>query len=57
MKGLLLKLTGETEEGYALAKKGVFNNLKSSICWHINGLIFRDDKYNYRVNLEIIPRQ
>eukprot|EP01060_Flectonema_neradi_P036723 TRINITY_DN714_c9_g1_i1.p1 TRINITY_DN714_c9_g1~~TRINITY_DN714_c9_g1_i1.p1 ORF type:complete len:723 (+),score=187.56 TRINITY_DN714_c9_g1_i1:34-2202(+) len=47
MKGLILSATGNNrEEAYDLVKQGLFKNLKSLICWHVYGLLYRADK-NY----------
>lgn len=46
MKGLLLNLTDEPVEGLAMAKKALMKNLKSEICWHVLGIIHRNNK-NY----------
>lgn len=34
------------EEGYETARLGIKNNFKSHVCWHVLGLLFRNDK-NY----------
>jgi peptide alpha-N-acetyltransferase len=47
MKGLLHKYTGDTEKGYELVKLGVRNAVRSHICWHVYGLIYRSDQ-NYK---------
>jgi tetratricopeptide (TPR) repeat protein len=47
MKALILNCTGKKEEAYALAKLGLRNDLSSSTCWHISGLIHKSDG-NYK---------
>ncbi|KAL0482914.1 N-alpha-acetyltransferase 16, NatA auxiliary subunit [Acrasis kona] len=45
MKGLVIKATGKVEEGYNLVKEGLMNSkFSSGICWHVMGLMYRDDK-------------
>ncbi|CAK8697492.1 unnamed protein product [Clavelina lepadiformis] len=44
MKGLTLNCTGKKEEAYELVKKGLKNDLKSHVCWHVYGLLQRSDK-------------
>jgi len=45
MKGLVLKAMDRVEEGYNLVKEGLKNSMfSSSICWHVMGLMYRDDK-------------
>ncbi|ORX57911.1 putative N-terminal acetyltransferase [Piromyces finnis] len=46
LKGLFLCNLGRKEEGYAEVKRGIKNNIRSYICWHVFGLIHRLDK-NY----------
>lgn len=46
MKGLILTLLNKKSEGYEHAHRGLRNNLKSHICWHVFGLLHRLDK-NY----------
>jgi tetratricopeptide (TPR) repeat protein len=43
MKGLSLNSLGKKDEAYELVKLGVKNDLKSSICWHVYGLIYKSD--------------
>uniref|UniRef100_H2Y7M2 N-alpha-acetyltransferase 15, NatA auxiliary subunit n=1 Tax=Ciona savignyi TaxID=51511 RepID=H2Y7M2_CIOSA len=44
MKGLTLNCTGKKEEAYELVKRGLKNDLKSHVCWHVYGLLQRSDK-------------
>mmetsp|Transcript_1029 Transcript_1029/g.2114 ORF Transcript_1029/g.2114 Transcript_1029/m.2114 type:complete len:485 (-) Transcript_1029:4949-6403(-) len=46
MKGLVLNSMNRKEEAYEFAKLGLRNNIKSSVCWHVYGLIYRSDR-NY----------
>jgi tetratricopeptide (TPR) repeat protein len=46
MKGLLLNSLDQKEEALHLAKDGLKKNLKSHVCWHVLGLIYRSDR-NY----------
>ena len=46
MKGLLLNSLDQKEEAYKLAKDGLKKDLKSHVCWHVLGLIYRSDR-NY----------
>lgn len=44
MKGLTLNCLGKKEEAYELVKRGLKNDLKSHVCWHVYGLLQRSDK-------------
>ncbi|KAI8105335.1 hypothetical protein M9435_000502 [Picochlorum sp. BPE23] len=46
MKGLLCNCLNRKEEAYTLVKEGVKNNLRSQVCWHVYGLLYRSDR-NY----------
>ena len=46
MKGLIVHSKGEKEEGYRLVKLGVKNDIQSSVCWHVFGLLYRADLNN-----------
>ncbi|KIM24065.1 hypothetical protein M408DRAFT_331983 [Serendipita vermifera MAFF 305830] len=46
MKGLVLTYQGKREEGLELVKKGVALDLSSHICWHVYGLVHKQEK-NY----------
>lgn len=51
MKGLVLTYMGKREEGVELVKKGVRLDLSSHICWHVYGLVHKQDK-NYEEALK-----
>lgn len=51
MKGLFLTNVDRTAEGFELVKRGVRNDLKSHIVWHVYGLMHRADK-NYEEALK-----
>ncbi|XP_023685420.2 N-alpha-acetyltransferase 15, NatA auxiliary subunit-like isoform X1 [Paramormyrops kingsleyae] len=44
MKGLTLSCLGKKEEAYDLVRRGLRNDLKSHVCWHVYGLLQRSDK-------------
>lgn len=46
MKGLIVHSKGERDEGYRLVKLGVKNDIQSSVCWHVFGLLYRADLNN-----------
>ena len=46
MKGLILNCLGRKEEAYKTVRKGLTNDLRSHVCWHVYGLLQRSDK-NY----------
>ncbi|EXJ77388.1 acetyltransferase [Capronia epimyces CBS 606.96] len=46
MKALIIGSQGQTEEAFALAKIALNNNMKSHVCWHVYGLLYRSEK-NY----------
>ncbi|KAF9941414.1 N-alpha-acetyltransferase 15, NatA auxiliary subunit [Modicella reniformis] len=46
MKGLFYNHMDKKEEAYEFVKKGLRLDLKSHICWHVLGLLYRSDK-NY----------
>jgi hypothetical protein len=46
MKGLILNCMERKEEGYEFARRGLRNNLRSHVCWHVFGLMHRSDR-NY----------
>ena len=46
MKALILNAQGQTEDAFALGKTALANDMKSAICWHVYGLLFRAAK-NY----------
>ncbi|KAJ4296687.1 hypothetical protein N0V90_006735 [Kalmusia sp. IMI 367209] len=46
MKALVLNSQGHSEEAFALGKVALKNDMKSNICWHVYGLLWRSQK-NY----------
>ena len=44
MKGLLLSYMGKKEEAFEFVRKGLKNDLKSHVCWHVYGLLQRMEK-------------
>jgi tetratricopeptide (TPR) repeat protein len=46
MKALILNSQGHGEEAFALGKLALKNDMKSNICWHVYGLLWRSKK-NY----------
>lgn len=46
MKGLICNALDKKTEAYELARLALRSNLKSHICWHVFGLIYRSDR-NY----------
>lgn len=46
MKALIMSHQGQEEEAFALAKTALNNNMKSHVCWHVYGLLYRAVK-NY----------
>ncbi|KAK4994014.1 hypothetical protein LTR66_005875 [Elasticomyces elasticus] len=46
MKALILNAQGQGEEAFALAKIALKNAMKSHVCWHVYGLLYRSVK-NY----------
>ena len=44
MKGLITNCLGRKDEAYELVKKGLTNDLRSHVCWHVFGLLQRSDK-------------
>lgn len=47
MKGLTLNCLGRKEEAYDYVRRGLRNDLKSHVCWHVYGLLQRSDhKYD-----------
>lgn len=46
MKALILNSQGQSEEAFALAKIALKNDMKSHVCWHVYGLLYRSQK-NY----------
>mmetsp|Transcript_28646 Transcript_28646/g.46406 ORF Transcript_28646/g.46406 Transcript_28646/m.46406 type:complete len:923 (-) Transcript_28646:67-2835(-) len=47
MKGLTLNCLNRKQEGYEYVRRGLKSDLKSHVCWHVYGLLYRSDRdYN-----------
>ncbi|KAJ2972247.1 hypothetical protein NUW58_g9225 [Xylaria curta] len=44
MKALTINSLGRTDEAFALAKEALTADMKSHICWHVYGLLYRHQK-------------
>ncbi|KAI1075564.1 N-terminal acetyltransferase A, auxiliary subunit [Whalleya microplaca] len=44
MKALIINQQGKTEEAFALGKEALTADMKSHICWHVYGLLYRHQK-------------
>ncbi|KAI3335993.1 tetratricopeptide [Ustulina deusta] len=44
MKALIINSLGRTDEAFALAKEALTADMKSHICWHVYGLLYRHQK-------------
>lgn len=44
MKALILNGQGQTEDAFALAKIALKNDMKSHVCWHVYGILYRHVK-------------
>jgi len=44
MKGLILNCQERKAEAYELVRKGVKQDIKSHVCWHVYGLLYRSDR-------------
>lgn len=44
MKGLTMNCLNKKEEATALVKKGLAMNVKSHVCWHVYGLLYRSEQ-------------
>lgn len=44
MKALIMNQQGKTEEAFALGKEALTADMKSHICWHVYGLLYRHQK-------------
>ncbi|OMO54183.1 Tetratricopeptide-like helical [Corchorus capsularis] len=44
MKGLTLNCMDRKAEAYELVRLGVKNDVKSHVCWHVYGLLYRSDR-------------
>lgn len=51
MKGLILTNIDRKEEGWECVRKGLRNDLKSHICWHVYGLLYRAER-NYEESMK-----
>jgi len=44
MKGLILNSLERKAEAYELVREGVKRDIKSHVCWHVYGLLYRSDR-------------
>lgn len=44
MKGLILNYCNKKNEAYECAQRGLRNDVKSHVCWHVYGLLQRSDR-------------
>ena len=44
MKALIINSQGHSEEAFALAKVALTSDMKSHVCWHVYGLLYRSAK-------------
>jgi peptide alpha-N-acetyltransferase len=44
MKGLILNCQERKTEAYELVRRGVKQDIKSHVCWHVYGLLYRSDR-------------
>ncbi|KAL9323139.1 hypothetical protein ACSQ67_011192 [Phaseolus vulgaris] len=44
MKGLTLNCMDRKSDAYELVRQGLKNDLKSHVCWHVYGLLYRSDR-------------
>lgn len=44
MKGLILNCMERKAEAYELVRRGVKLDIKSHVCWHVYGLLYRSDR-------------
>ena len=51
MKALIISHQGHTEEAFVLAKTALNNNMKSHVCWHVYGLLYRAER-NYEESIK-----
>lgn len=60
MKALILNSMGKTEEAFTLGKSALQSDMKSHVCWHVYGLLYRSAKnfpeaikaYKYALKLD-----
>jgi tetratricopeptide (TPR) repeat protein len=63
MKALILNSSGHQDDAFALAKVALKNDMKSHVCWHVYGLLWRSVKnYDeaikaYKFALKLDPEQ
>lgn len=51
MKALILHSQGHSQDAFDLAKIALKNNMKSHVCWHVYGLLYKGEK-NYEEALK-----
>ena len=44
MKGLITNSLGQTKEAFAIAKEALKHDMRSHVCWHVYGLLYRSEK-------------
>lgn len=44
MKGLITNSLGRTTEAFTIAKEALKQDMKSHVCWHVYGLLYRSEK-------------
>ncbi|MCJ1321423.1 hypothetical protein MMC15_006768 [Xylographa vitiligo] len=44
MKALIMNSQGHSDDAFALAKNALTNDMKSHVCWHVYGLLWRSAK-------------
>ena len=44
MKALILNVQGHSDEAFALGKEALKDDMKSHVCWHVYGLLYRSVK-------------
>lgn len=44
MKGLITNSLGRTQEAFTIAKEALRQDMKSHVCWHVYGLLYRSEK-------------
>ena len=50
MKGLILNCQERKSEAYELVRRGVKQDIKSHVCWHVYGLLHRSEReYNQAI--------
>jgi len=51
MKGLITNSLGKTAEAFAIAKEALKYDMKSHVCWHVYGLLYKSEK-NYEESIK-----